>query len=137
MTDPKKTHRRETLLQIILPVLGGGLLIVTAMVIALLLPTRAQVGIVADVLVMVFVLCPLLLCTLPLYLIFVALAYGMARAHGGIEPYLDKLNALTQAASQRILKLLGTVSQWVINFNSKVEPILQRFSAFDKKDKQA
>ncbi len=129
---PPQTHRRETLLHIILPVLGGGLLILIAVVIALVLQRRVQVQILADVLTTLLILCPLLICLFPLYLIFVVLAVGMGKIHGGTAPRLESLRNFTQSLRERVSRWMNAINKNLINVLAKLEPYLQKLDIFEK-----
>lgn len=131
---PRRTHRNETLLHIVLPVLGGGLLIFIALVIALVLQRRAQVQIIADVLTIVMLLCPMIICLFPLYLLMVLLAAATGRAHDSTIPYLEKLQNLTRSMAERVRSLMSAITKQVINLNTKIEPFLDSLSIFEKRN---
>jgi uncharacterized membrane protein YeiB len=130
---PLKTHRKETILHIILPMVGGVLLLVAALGVVLLMQQRAQVQIVADIMTMLFLLCPLLVCLFPLYLLLVILAFGMGRLHDGTIPHLERLQHFTASLAQRTRALMNRITAQVINLNAKIEPILDRLSVFEKR----
>jgi hypothetical protein len=133
---PLKTHRNETLLHIVLPVVGGGLLILIGVVIALVLQRRVQVQIIADVLTIIFFLCPLLTCLFPIYLLLVVMAAGMGRIHDVTVPYLERANNFMRSIAEQAYALASTITKWVISANTKIEPFLEKLSIFEKHDPQ-
>jgi E3 ubiquitin-protein ligase DOA10 len=133
---PLKTHRNETLLHIVLPVAGGGLLILIAVVIALVLQRRVQVQILADVLSIIFLLCPMLVCMFPIYLLLVVLAAGMGRIHDGTVPYLERVQNFTRAIAEQAHTLMSAITKRVISLSTKIEPFLDKLSIFDKDNPQ-
>ncbi|MFN8373692.1 MAG: hypothetical protein U0694_12570 [Anaerolineae bacterium] len=133
---PRRAHRNETLLHIVLPVAGAGLLILIALVIALVLQRRVQLHMLADVLATICLLCPTVICLFPLYLLLALLAAAMGRAHDSTIPYLEKLQNLTHTMAQRVRSVLNAITKQVININTKIEPFLDNFSIFEKHNPQ-
>ena len=73
-------HRRAVRREIILPFVGGLLLIIVLVVIAAVEGETPTSG-VANTMLTVLILCPMALCLLPIYLLLVVAVVGMNRAH--------------------------------------------------------
>ncbi len=130
--DTLKLHRRATRRLIILPFVGGLLLIVALTAITVLAgrsPTRA----VADTLLTVLMLCPLALCLLPLYLLLVIALAGMNHAHELIAKPLRQLELLTEQMRDRTQSASDRAARTSINLNARFAPLDRLiFSFFDR-----
>ncbi len=132
-TDALKQHRRDTQLQIILPLAGGGLLLLIALVIAMLLPHFKQVAAVSDFLMTLLLLCPMAICLLPLALILTVAALYMNRVHDGTAGALGRLVMLSEKVSTRFDSAADTVAHKAIDVSVKLAPVeKQLFGAFDR-----
>jgi|FLYN01.1.fsa_nt_gi lysylphosphatidylglycerol synthetase-like protein (DUF2156 family) len=127
-------HRRETLLWIILPVAGAGLVILAVLGVTLLvlLPRRAQVSILADWLLTVLVLCPVLLCLFPVCVLLVTAVFGMNRLHGKTERLMGKAGAMSETLVERTLDATETISKKSIDFNVKLAHLEPLWRMFDE-----
>ncbi len=131
--DALKQHRRETQLQILLPLAGGAALLVVALVIVMLLPRFIQVKAVSDFLVTLLLLCPLALCLLPLALALTVAALAMNRVHTGTAGLLGRLVTLSDRVSTRFDSAADTVAHKAIDVSVKLAPLeKQVFGAFDR-----
>lgn len=129
-------HRFESWLYIFLPMLGGGLLLVILLALALLLPMRAQVSLVADFMLIIFVLCPLVICTFPLFLLMVVLVYGMHVLHRRAENPLDHLEAFSRTMTGRVSDITNKVNAQVIDLASRFAFFDVIWSTFDRPEGQ-
>src|SRR5262249_33995513 len=91
----KTKHNRETLLSIILPMLGVGAVVLVGLIIVLLLPERLQVSLIADWLLSVLFLCPVVLCLFPLCIGLIAAIVGMNKAHDAMAKPLQRVQTLS------------------------------------------
>lgn len=126
----ERIHRRETLWQIVLPVAGGtvlfALLFAAVFLIPQLLPYPEQVSMVADVLVILFMLTPVLICLLPVYLLFVIMASGMGAFHKGTAQQLRRLHLLSQTITDKTITTTELVNQQTANLRVKLAGVEQR-----------
>lgn len=121
----EKTHRRETRLQIILPFVAGVVLVLVGGIIALLLPKRLQVSLIADLMLTVLVLCPAALCLFAVAIGFVAAAAGAGKLHGSLGSALSRVEGL----SARVLEQSGRVTDVI---NRQTIGLSARFAFLDK-----
>lgn len=127
----RRIHRRETLRQLVLPMLGSGLIILVIALVLVLLPARVQVSVLADWMFTILVLCPLVLCNLIVFLLVVVLWYGMTRLHRGTEAPLERLENLVTGVANRIERTSAALNQRVVNVSSRLAPLMKLFSVFD------
>jgi len=129
-------HRRETLLSIILPVGGAGvvLLAVLAVTLLFLLPTRPQVSVLADWLLMVFMLCPLALCLLPVCIGLMTAVFAMNQLHGKTARMMGKAEALSQSLAEKTMDATETVSKKSISLNATLAHLDPLWRIFDGKE---
>lgn len=129
-------HRYETWVYIILPMVGGGLLLILLLALALILPLRSQVSLVADLMLIIFVLCPLAVCMFPFYMLMVALVYGMNVLHRRAENPLDHLENLSQTMADRVTNVTDSVNKQAINLASRFAFFDVLWDIFDRPDGQ-
>jgi len=111
----RRLHRRQVRREILWPMFGVGALFVVAVVLVAL-ATRleaAQIGAVADVMVTLLVLLPMVICMLPLYILLMLAVFGMSSLHAGSERQLNRFNDLVYNVSARTMRFTGTVNQRV------------------------
>lgn len=133
----KTIHRRETRWQIILPFLGGFAVIGAVFGIAATMndPFAMQrVAIIADCMFSVMILCPMVICLFPVYLLTVVMMYGMNKLHQGTEAPLQRLETMTETLAQRAETLTKDVNQRVVNANVRLAPLLHWFSFFNSQE---
>lgn len=131
--DAQITHRRETLLWIILPVALGALLIAAGTTTAMLLPRRIQVSVLADVLFTSLVLCPIVLCLLPLCVALVTAVFWMNRVHRSAARTLGRVEDMSRSLSDKAIQGMDTVSRASIAVNSKFAYLNRLWGVFDRK----
>lgn len=128
----EQTHRRETRLYIILPLVAGIVVVLAGGVIALLLPQRFQVSIIADLMLAVLILCPSVLC---LFLIVVGLAaavVGMNKVHTGAGKTLGRAEGLTARVLDGTNRATESINQKTINLSVKLAFLEKLLGAFDR-----
>jgi hypothetical protein len=130
-TAARTRHRLETRSQILLPMLGGGLLLVGLLVAALLLPLRSQVSLVADLLLTIFVLCPMVLCLFPVYIVLMVLAFGMNKLHDAGARQLERAEKLSHSVATKTITAADSLSRKSIIINSAFAPLNRIWSIFD------
>jgi hypothetical protein len=115
-------HRRQTLVQIILPLALVLLLIIGLLAAALLwlLPRRPQVSILADVMFTVLMLCPAVLCVLPITIGLVSAVFAMNRAHDSAARPLRRLEALSVRLTQRAESTADTINRKTIETSARM-----------------
>lgn len=127
-----KKHAADTRYQIFLPMLLGVLLVVGGLITALLLPRQLQVQTVKDLMVTVFVLCPLVLCMFPVYILMVALAYGVSMLHDPSAKGLRQLNGWMEGAAKRVHGVTAQVASRTIDARARFAYLEKLLSAFDE-----
>lgn len=127
-------HRRETLVWILLPVGGGGLLVAGAGVAAMLLRKASQVALLADWLFTILVLCPVVLCLLPLCVGLITLVFGMNHAHDQAAHLLGKGEAASETVKDKTLEVTESVSRKSIDFNARLASLDKVWGVFDRKE---
>jgi len=132
--DARTQHRRETFLWIILPFAGGGLLIAAGVVVAMLLPRRLQVSLLADFLLTILVLCPVVLCLLPLCILLVTAVFGMNRVHNNTAKLMGRAENYSETVSNRAIQTMDTVSRKSIGFNARFAYLDKLWGLFDRKE---
>ena len=116
---------------IMLPFLGGIALIVLLVAIAGLLPDQRQTSLIADFF-MILVLCPVVLCVFPIYLLMVIAIYGMGRLNQGITKPILRLERLTANVRGRTHNVAEQVGKASITLNARLASIDKTvFSIFD------
>lgn len=135
MTPPKtestREHRRQTRLAIYLPFAGGVLLLVILMVIAAN-QGGDRIATIGNFMLTLFVLCPLVICMFPLYLLMVLMVVGMNRAHTKTAGVLARAEDLTVKLRDRTYSLTDRAARTSINFNSRFA-FLDKLSKFERR----
>ncbi|MCU0480062.1 MAG: hypothetical protein MUE54_02480 [Anaerolineae bacterium] len=114
--------------------LMGMLLILEASPIALL---PEQVSIIGDIFIIILMLCPLMICGIPLYIALGASVFGLIRVDSGTRFRLRKWQHNTKNMQQNAEKLTQSLAKQSIRVNSRAEFLRPLFRLFDKpEDKQ-
>lgn len=132
--DAKQTHRREVRLQIILPFALAVLLIIVIFVGLALMngpDARTQIGAVADFTASIMLLCPAILCLVPVYLLLVAGMFGANKLHSGTQKPLDRLQSLVESLADRIVDYSAKANGYVTRWSVKLAPVMQWMRIFD------
>jgi hypothetical protein len=125
------THRRETLRYIVLPTVGLIALIALGVVIVLLLPKPGQVSLVADWMLTVFFLCPVMLCLFPIVILMVAAVAGMNKLHDKTLSPLKRVEHIAATLNTKIAQLTDTINHKTVNASVKVAFVDRLLSIFD------
>lgn len=132
MSDPlslsEQQHRRDVFRGIVLPMLVGVGVLVVVIAPVILLPNANQVGIVADVLMIVFVFFPVFVCLFPMYLLLLVLAFGIGHANYSTGRFLRRVNRLTSTANKRVATVSAQVDQVVLQARSSIAWVEDRLS---------
>ncbi len=128
----ERAHRRETRLYIILPLVIGIVLVLAGGVIVMLLPQRLQVSIIADLMLVVLMLCPSVLCLFLVVVALVAAAAGMNKVHVGASKTLGRAEGLTARVLDNTNRATETINQKTINFSVKLAFLEKLLGVFDR-----
>src|SRR5688572_22658800 len=113
-------HRAETIRQIWLPLAGGGLILLAILIVSVLLPQRIQVQMVSDLLSTLFILCPMAVCILPIYVLMVALIFSMNKIHGVTSKPLQWLEKQSERMVEETVKVADVVAKKSIGLSTKM-----------------
>ncbi|MDX2140049.1 MAG: hypothetical protein SF123_18325 [Chloroflexota bacterium] len=135
LEQSKRRHQREVMRFILLPMLLGVLVIVAVMIVVVALPRTLQVSAVADIVLTLFILCPLALCFLPFSLGLSVLALMSNRVTPAAAKPLRRGEALTLTISQRAVNIADKVARASIGFNARLAPLTRWMdNAFTRKN---
>ncbi|MBI1258982.1 MAG: hypothetical protein GC204_16040 [Chloroflexi bacterium] len=130
--ESQKLHRRAVRLEILLPFVGGLLLIILLVVIAAVAGKTPTSG-VANTMLTVLLLCPMALCLLPIYLLLVMAVFGMNRVYDLLAKPLRQLQELSLQLRDRTYSLSDRAARTSINLNARFAPLDRLiFSVFDR-----
>jgi hypothetical protein len=130
-------HRRETFRYIVLPIIGVGALILVGIIIVLLLPGRLQVSIIADWLLMILFLCPMMLCLFPICILMVAAVAGMNKAHTAAANPLRRLERLSESLKERTVQATDNINHQTINVSTRWAFLERWLKVFDPPSEQS
>ncbi|MBZ0304144.1 MAG: hypothetical protein K8J31_30695 [Anaerolineae bacterium] len=125
-------HRRETLIQLVLPMLLLALLVAAGVVLVVLLPRGLQVGIVSDLMFAVLILCPAALCLLPLTILMVTAAVGMNHAHDALAQPLRKVEGHSASMVARTQTAADQVNHTTVNLSARLGFLYRWMSIFEQ-----
>jgi hypothetical protein len=129
-----ETHRRETLLRIVLPVAAGLVALIVIVLLSMIALSSGQRSVMADVLATVLILCPMAICFLPLALGLVALAFLMNKVHDGTENVMGKALNLSEVIYHRVDRNSEKIARRMIDFSAKIAPFEKLvLGAFDRR----
>lgn len=104
----------------------AALIVFAGLVISLVLQRAAQVSLIADFMLIVMVLCPMVLCFAPLAIGLWVAVFAMTRLDGALSRQLDRLEGATQSLSDRTAKAGDALSRQSIGLTARFA-ILDRF----------
>ncbi|PJF30137.1 MAG: hypothetical protein CUN52_04840 [Phototrophicales bacterium] len=107
----------------------GMMLVIEASPIALL---PDQVSILGDIFMVVLLLCPLMLCGLPLYLALVAGVYGLIRLDSGTAYRLRQLQHTSHKVQMTTEKVTQSLAKRSIQLHARAEFLRPLFRIFDR-----
>ena len=127
----RRAYERQMWLRALLPFALALLLVAAGMAAVLMLPSAAQVALVADVMLMALGLCPAALIVLALLIITLALTLRMRRWQAQARSPLRRLEAATANAHQRVDGWLSGVDSRVLDWAARLAPISAMLTMFD------
>jgi hypothetical protein len=124
-------HRREILRYIVLPTVGLIALIGLGVGIVLLLPKPGQVSLVADWMLTVFFLCPVMLCLFPIVILMVAAIAGMNKLHDKTLSPLKRLEHMAATLNTNVAQLTDSINHKTVDASVKFAFLDRLLSIFD------
>jgi lysylphosphatidylglycerol synthetase-like protein (DUF2156 family) len=130
-------HQRETRRQVWLPLLLAVVLIVVcAVVVVVLFVPRLegenQVSIVSNILLMVFILCPAVLCFGALAIGMVVAAFAMNKGHDALAKPLRRVEELSQSLEARTLQTTTALNRKTIELGSRFAIVSRWLGVFER-----
>ena len=123
-SQARQTRKRETRLQILLPFLLGLVILLAMVAVAAIFLMPEQVSVVTDLMWSLLVLCPTVICLLPIQFGLVAALVWMHRlTNQAIDP-LESLEQSTQSLRQRSDDIAGRINARVVRASAAIEPIM-------------
>jgi hypothetical protein len=135
----QQIHQRETLLQIILPFSAVLLLIVGIFLLVALQNQpiwRIRAQAIADFMVSMLCLLPLVLCMFPVYALVLLAIFGMNVMHRGTERPLRKLELRASSALVWIETRSNFIREKTVSYSEQIKPIMNTMSVFEQDDPQ-
>lgn len=129
--ESEKQLNRETRRYLILPMIGAGGVVVLGVVIALLLPSRFQISIIADWMTFVLMLCPLVICLFPLSVVLIVAIFGLAKLSDEAAKPLRRAEDFSKMLADRVVKTTDTINKQTINASARFAFVDRLLSAFD------
>ncbi len=112
----KRAIRRAIRRDILLPSILAFALIIILTVIALVSTRSAPI---ANIFMTLFLLCPLVLCMLPVYLVLMVLIVMMGRANTAVGKGLFHASTITSTAGDRVTSALERAARVTVGWNSR------------------
>lgn len=137
LNESKRRHNREVLLYIVLPLVGGLLLIAIPLLLVIVLPRVLQVRLVADFTVTALLLCPMALCLLPFSIGLTTVAIMSGRVHTAAAKPLRRGEALTLKMRERVSSIMERGARASIAFNARLAPMTNWMNNAFKQDRAA
>ena len=132
-------HRRDTLLWLILPMVLLALLIAAAVAVVIFVPRNlreSQTSLIADLMLAVLMLCPAVVCMLPVTILALVSVVGLNRAHGMLARPLRIVQDYSTTMSLKTKSATDTVNQKTIGASSRLGFIYKHFETFEQKPNQ-
>ena len=136
-SESERIYRRRMWLGVWIPFLLVMALIVAGAAIVLLLPSPAQVALVADAMLIALALCPAAVVLFALLLLAIGLALQMQRWSGSARSPLRRLESLTAAAQIRADRWLGSIDANALEWAVRLAPLRSLLTMFDAPPPQA
>lgn len=130
-----RQHRRETVLYMIVPLAVTVFIVLLGVAIIFLLPRQLQVGLIADWMMTVMLLCPALICTTAVCILLIAAVALMSRANRAAARPLQQLNEMTQKVADQTTKAAESVNAATVNAASRFAFLDRFLNVFDLPDK--
>jgi hypothetical protein len=132
-------HRRDTWLSIILPMILLALLIAAAVAIVIFVPRdlhESQTSVVSDVMLAVLILCPAVVCMLPVTILALVSVAGLNRAHGAMAKPLRALEAHATTLTVKAHAAADSINRGTIDASSRFGFIYKYLGIFEQKPNQ-
>ncbi|MBN8594527.1 MAG: hypothetical protein J0M33_22405 [Anaerolineae bacterium] len=117
---PQQAYRRAMRREVYLPLLLATGVVLAALLVMVLLPTQAQVTVVADWLWTMLVLLPMVICLIPVAIGAVVLTLAAARLPEMARKPLQRGQATVENASDRISSVLEQIQHALITFSTRL-----------------
>lgn len=131
LSAAEQVHRHETIRYIVLPFIGVGVVLIAGVLLVLLLPGRLQVALIADWLLTILVLCPLVICLFPICILMVAAVVGMNKAHDALANPLRRLENLSETVTYQVSKTTDAINRQTVNASARWAFVDHLLSFFD------
>jgi uncharacterized membrane protein YdbT with pleckstrin-like domain len=128
--DRLEQHRQTVRRMVILPVLGG-LLLIALLVLSTAFLTPRQFTIVANLMMTCICLFPLVICLTPFYFGAVFAVWGMSRVNGIAYKQLENAQTLTANLAARTTQATDTLNRRAVDVGAnaaKLDPLLDVFN---------
>jgi high-affinity K+ transport system ATPase subunit B len=132
-------HRRDTWLWLVLPMAALALLIVAAVAVLVFVPRNlheSQTSVVADLMLAVLMLCPAVVCMLPVTILALGSVVGLNRVHGMMTRPLRALETHSETLATKAAASSAIVNRKTIDFSSRLGFIYKHFETFEQKPNQ-
>ena len=129
--ESARQHRRDSLRQIVVPILLVFLLLIAIVAGVLLLPRRAQVSLVSDFVLTILVLCPMVLCFLPVTILSVVAVFGLNRVHEVMKRPLYRLEDYSNVMAERTESVTSQVNRQTIQISARFGAVYKLLSIFE------
>lgn len=129
-------HRRDTWLWIILPMFLLVLLIAAAVAVLVIAPRELQAAhtsVVSDLMLSVLILCPAVLCMLPVTILMLASVVGFSRLHGAAASPLRRLEGHSETLNSKANSVADRINRGAINIGSRFGFIYKHLGTFEQK----
>lgn len=126
-----RDRQRETLRYLLLPMVVALLVVLLGAAAVMLLPQRSQVSIIADWMMSVLVLCPVVICLFPVCVGLIVAIAAMNRLHDSAAKPLRRAEDWSRTLVDRTTKTTDIVNQRTVSVSSRFAFIDRLFSAFD------
>ncbi len=134
--DHEHEQRRDTILHLILPMIVAGVTVGIPIVVVLLLGRRAQVGIIADLMVSTLALCPAVLCGYLLCVVLLTSVVMMRRLTVRAMRPVQRLHDLTDTLHERVTTATDTVNQQTVNVSARLAVLDRIWTLFDRPESE-
>jgi hypothetical protein len=132
-------HRRETWLWLVLPMALLILLIAAAVAIVVFVPRdlrESQTSIIADLMFSVLMLCPAMVCMLPVTILALGAVIGFSRVHGMMARPLRIVQDYSASMTSKTKSATDMVNQKTIDVSSRLGFIDKHLETFEQKPHQ-
>jgi hypothetical protein len=139
--ESERIHRRQVFRQITLPLVGVGLFLVLAIaapITLFMLPDTAKVATLSNIMVILFLLLPNVLCLLGLYLLLAYAIAGVGIFNRASARRLRQLNRLSVNVSERTTTITENIDRRTLDARvriAEIESVMERaFQPAEKPD---